>query len=63
MIIKIEHTRAIGCCRKGVKKFLENHKLDWKEFLTEGLSEETLLKTNDAMAFKAVKFARKQNGK
>lgn len=61
MIIKMEHIRGVCYCRKGTKEFFERHGLDWKKFLAEGIPEEGLLATNDAMAAAVVEFARKHN--
>ncbi len=57
--VSIQHTRGLGYCRKGAKKFLEDHGFDWKTFLFEGIPEEELLKVDDAMVTNAVEYMRK----
>lgn len=54
--------RALGYCRRGVKTFLENKGYDWQRFLSDGVPEEFLIATNDAMAQKVVDYVRTQNG-
>lgn len=56
----IRHTRGLGMCCSGVKSWFEKKGLDYRSFLTEGVDEELLLATNDAMAEKAVEFMRKE---
>ena len=55
----MQHCRALGYCRRGVKKFLENHGFDWKRFLSEGVSEEELMKVDDIMVVDVVEYMRK----
>lgn len=47
-------------CARGARKFFELHNLDWYRFVTEGLPEEVLLATGDAMAIAVVEEARRQ---
>ena len=61
--VTIEHTRAVGYCRKGVRAFLQRHGLSWRQFLYEGIDEERLLATGDAMATRAVEYMRGIRGK
>lgn len=42
--------RSIGLCSAGCRKFCKKHDLDWDEFLTNGIDQDTLLSTNDGMA-------------
>jgi len=60
--VRIQHTRALGYCRKGVKKFFERHNIDWDTFIKEGVPEEALLNTNDALAIKVVENKKKMDG-
>ncbi len=56
----IRHTRALGYCRRGAKAFLERHGFDWNVFITEGISEEELMKVDDTMVTEAIKYMRKE---
>lgn len=62
MIVKLEHMRAPGLnyCSRGARSFFQIHNLDWQRFITEGLPEEQLLATGDAMAIAVVEEARRQ---
>lgn len=58
----MEHARSVVYCNgrycsKGMRKFAEKHNIDYTKFLKEGLDEEILLATNDAMAIKVVEAA------
>lgn len=57
IIVKHEHMRDLGYCNKGGRQFFERHNLDWGKFLREGVDAETLIKTGDAMALRAVAHA------
>lgn len=48
-------------CRSGVQHFLEFHGLDYQEFRLNGLPEEVLAATGDAMALKVIQ--EKHNGR
>lgn len=61
MIITTAHARAVvknGYCAKGMREFAARNNLDYLRFAREGLPEEELLKTGDAMALKVVAYAR-----
>ena len=58
MIIKMEHMRGCMMCRQGVKKFFEDHGIDWKDFLKNGVDEKVLLACKNALSDKVVEFAR-----
>lgn len=64
MIIRSEHLRTIayfsarpGYCVRGARKWFADHGLDFREFMRNGLPEETLLATGDGMADALVKWA------
>ncbi len=57
MIITMTHARKAKYCRRGALAFCDRHKLNWHKFLREGLPEEELLATGDAMAVKVVEIA------
>lgn len=51
-----------GYCSKGMRIFAERHNCSWSKFLKEGVDENFLLSTGDAMAIQIVKKA-KEYGK
>ena len=67
MRVTLDHARAVlqnmhgnrrqGYCLKGMKQFAKRHNLNFKQFAKEGIEEEELLKTGDAMAKLIVDFA------
>lgn len=54
MKIYPEHGHAIGYCSKGMRKMAARHGWDWLDIVKNGIDEETLLATGDAMAIKLV---------
>lgn len=58
MTITIQHVRAVGYCAKGAREFCDKYGFDWSDFLHNGVSEERLLETGDAMAEAIVKAAK-----
>ena len=57
MIIRVNHARQAGYCSRGMRAFFVKYDLNWSEFLKNGLPEETLLATGDALARKVVEIA------
>lgn len=57
MIIRMQDIHGLICV-KGAREFGRRHGLDWRRFVREGLPEEDLLATGDAMAIKAVAYAK-----
>lgn len=57
MKITINDCRKAHMCASGVKTFCKNHNLSLRDLCGEGLEEEALLATNDAMAKKVVEAA------
>ena len=58
IIVKMSHLRELKYCSKGVRAFFVRYNLDFQNFLKHGIDEETLSKTNDAMAFRAIEKAK-----
>ncbi len=56
------HMKAIGrgYCSKGARAFAIRNKLDFQKFVHEGIPEEDLLATGDAMAIAVVNEARRE---
>lgn len=50
--------RALGYCNRGSREFFRRHGLDFGQFLRHGIEAEQLEATNDAMAQRAVEYAR-----
>lgn len=59
MIITIDDVRRVHCVR-GAKRWFEQHGLDFKVFLAEGLDAEVLLATGDLRARQVVDAKRKE---
>ena len=49
-------------CIAGQKKFCENHNIDFRKFVKEGIDCEVFLKTKDEMAIRMVEHAKKKRG-
>lgn len=57
MKIYMTHIRQAKLCLAGTKAFFISHNLDWKDFVKNGINEEKIIQTNDAMALKVVEIA------
>lgn len=53
-LVTISDIRATGHCVKGIKKGFEIYNLDFRKFLHEGISAQTLIDTGDAIALDVV---------
>lgn len=58
VIVTIDDVRAVGLCVNGSRAWFERHALDFRTFLRDGVTVDTLLATNDAMALRVVEHAR-----
>ncbi len=58
LIVTIDDVRAVGLCVNGTRVWFTRHDLDFRAFLREGCSADTLLATGDAMALRVVEHAR-----
>ena len=58
VIVTIDDVRAVGLCVNGTRVWFARHDLDFRAFLREGCTAETLLATGDAMALRVVERAR-----
>lgn len=52
------HVRKAKMCSRGARAFFIKNKLDWNDFLRNGIDEAKLLETGDAMALQVVEIAR-----
>jgi hypothetical protein len=59
MKVTIRDLRRLKICSNGARKFAERHSLDWSEFVKNGIDEQTLEQTNDAMAIKIIEEIRR----
>lgn len=57
-MITMRDIRRAKMCSKGAREFFARHNLDWSEFLKNGIEEDKLLNTGDAMARRVVEVAR-----
>jgi hypothetical protein len=69
MKITLQHARSMpncvggnGYCSRKMREFADRYGLDWEAFIKDGIDEEALLATDNAMAKKVVEFARAQDG-
>jgi hypothetical protein len=51
---------GLDYCNPGARRWFAHHKLDWSDFIVNGISEEVLLATGDAMALAVVEEARNE---
>ena len=58
IVITIDHVRAVGLCVNGTRVWFARHDLDFRAFLRDGCTADTLLATGDAMALRVVEHAR-----
>lgn len=49
--------RSLGYCNRGARSWFVRHKLDWADFINQGIEAEQLLATGDAMAEAVVAVA------
>lgn len=58
VIVTLRDMRACKICSPGAREFCKRHNINWTKFITEGIPEEVLIATGDAMAMKMVEAAR-----
>jgi len=63
MIVTLTDARELGYCSRGLRAFFARHRLDWGQFLRQGLPAEALLDTGDAMAAALVEHVRRKHGR
>lgn len=56
--VTIDDVRAVGLCVNGTRVWFARHNLDFRAFLRDGCTADTLLATGDAMALRVVEHAR-----
>ena len=58
MIIVLADCRKVFYCSKGIRVFCKKYKLDYIDFLKNGIEADKLLELNDSMANKIVEIKR-----
>jgi len=58
--VTIADVRKLGYCVSGQRRFAEQHGIDFKDFIRNGIPASTLLATDDDMARRAVMEARRR---
>lgn len=58
VLVTMRDIRAAKMCGPGTRNFFKRHKMNWQEFITNGLPEEDFIATGDAMAMQVVEVAR-----
>lgn len=65
MIVTIQHLHSVptwtgrqGYCHTGAREFFARHDLDWFDFVENGIDEQLLIDTGDALAMLLVEHAR-----
>ena len=56
--VTIGDVRAVGLCVNGTRVWFARHDLDFRAFLRDGCTADTLLATGDAMALRVVEHTR-----
>jgi hypothetical protein len=52
--------RSLGYCNRGARAWFARHRLDWSQFINQGLPARVLLATGDALAEDVVAVARRR---
>lgn len=60
--IRIGDVTAAGYCVRGARDWFRQHGFDWKAFVRDGLTEDELLATGDALAERVVARKRASDG-
>jgi len=65
MIVTIQHLHTVptwngrqGYCHRMARVFFERHGFDWLDFVQNGIEEQLLVDTDDALALALVEHAR-----
>jgi len=68
MIITLEHLHSVptwttrqGYCANSSRLFFKQYGLDWQDFINNGINEEELLATGNALAIHLVEHAHQQS--
>ncbi len=58
MIVTIKHTKGIGYCNAGLRRWFEGRDKTFSEFVIHGATDEWFLAQDCAMAARLVEYAR-----
>lgn len=61
-ILRIQDIREAGHCVRGAKTWFEARGFDYRKFLREGIDEQTLLDTGDALAEEIIRKKHARHG-
>ena len=53
-IVTIDDVRKTGHCVRGIRRWFEAHRLDFKAFMQQGIAASVLLNTGDDLALDVV---------
>lgn len=59
-IVTMQHVRDAGLCSRGVRGWFAQHKLDFTDFLANGLRASTVEALGDEMGLRVARKAREQ---
>ncbi len=62
-IVRMKHLRTAKICADGARTWWESEKLDWRDFVRNGIPAQKLLDTADPRALRVVEIARKDDGR
>lgn len=57
----MRHVRAARICKPGSRWFFMRHRLDWRDFLANGIAGETLVEINNPIALRALAKAQEES--
>lgn len=58
IIVEMKDARYLKYCVTGVRSFFNEHNLDFRSFVKNGIEESYLINTKDSMAIKLVERAK-----
>lgn len=58
MIVTFADARSLGYCSRGLRSFCEQHGIDWREFVRNGIDEQNLAGITDPMVQRVIERAR-----
>lgn len=59
--VTISDVRAAGYCVRGAREWFARHGLDFRAFLKDGIAEQELLASGDAIAAEVIKHKRERD--
>jgi hypothetical protein len=62
-IITVTDIRNAGHCAAGIKRWFDEHELNFRDFLKNGIDAEILIASGDELALQSVEHARAHRGR